>query len=122
MTGGRAGEPGAAPAAVSLGLSAGVALLLGTVGYALVGFGVLTSCTNDLACAVTSCTPCRPAHSWLTTGAIGQGLIVVVAVTLLVLATRRPRVRRRATVCGALLTTAALAWVVLTTAVASSSF
>ncbi len=96
--------------ALPLALTAGLALVLGTFGYVVVGFGVLTACTNANDCTRTTCAPCQAAQGWLGAGAIGQGLLLVVSVGLLVVAAVRPGARRRLAVAGWVLLTLSAAW------------
>lgn len=98
-----------------------VPLLLGTVVAFGVGFGVLTGCTDDHRCTVTSCAPCRPAGAWLNGGWAAQGVLLLAALALVVLARRG---LRPATVRTAGLTIAGLSvlFVVLSSTVASLSY
>ena len=100
-----------------LALCLAVVLSLATVGSLGVGFGVMTNCTNTYGCTSTGCEPCATTSAWLTAGWIGQGVLLLVAVALVVLAVRRrrlPAVRPAALV----LTPLSVALVVVTTALA----
>ena len=99
-----------------LGVALAVVLFLATIGSLGIGFGVMTSCTNTYGCTSTGCTPCETTSAWLTAGWIGQGVLLLVAGVLVVLAARRrrlPAVRRAALA----LTPVSVALVVVTTAV-----
>ena len=100
-----------------LGVSLAVVLFLATIGSSGVGFGVMTNCTNSYSCTSTGCEPCATTSAWLTAGWIGQGVLLLVAVALVVLAVRHrrlPAVRATALV----LTPLSVALVVVTTALA----
>jgi len=110
------------PAALSLGLTAAVALLLGTLGHLAVGFGVLTDCTNACNCTKTACAPCRPAQTWLAAGAIGQGVLLLTSVVLLAVAALRPSTRRIVMLVECALLVMTVAWITASTAVARGSY
>jgi hypothetical protein len=103
-----------------LGVALAVVLFLATVGSPGVGFGVMTNCTNTYSCTSTGCEPCATTSAWLTAGWIGQGVLLLVAVALVVLAVRHrrlPAVRATALV----LTPLSVALVVVTTALATTA-
>jgi hypothetical protein len=103
-----------------LGVALTVVLFLATVGSLGVGFGVMTNCTNTYSCTSTGCEPCATTSAWLTAGWIGQGVLLLVAVALVVLAVghrRLPAVRATALV----LTPLSVALVVVTTALATTA-
>jgi hypothetical protein len=103
-----------------LGVALAVVLFLATVGSLGVGFGVMTSCTNTYSCTSTGCEPCATTSAWLTAGWIGQGVLLLVAVALVVLAARHRRpaaVRATALV----LTPLSVAMSVATTALATAA-
>ncbi len=110
------------PAGLSLGLTAGLALGLGTIGYFMVGFGLLTDCTNAYDCTETTCLPCRPAQTWLSVGAAGQGGLLLTAIALLVVAAVRPATRRSLAVVGWVTLGLAVMWIITSTIVASGSY
>ena len=56
-----------------------VPALLGTVGYAAVGMGVMTDCTTYYE---ECCDPCAPASHWLLAGALFQGALVLAVAVL----------------------------------------
>ena len=58
--------------AVLLSLAIAGCLLLGTVGWFAIGFGMLTACTNDYSCTSNGCPPCAGVEHWLTAGAVAQ--------------------------------------------------
>ncbi|MGY1762062.1 hypothetical protein ACI79G_11565 [Geodermatophilus sp. SYSU D00779] len=103
-----------------LGVALAVVLFLATVGSLGVGFGVMTNCTNTYSCTSTGCEPCATTSAWLTAGWIGQGVLLLVAVALVVLAVRHRRLPAvRATALA--LTPLSVALVVVTTALAISA-
>ena len=103
-----------------LGVALAVVLFLATVGSLGVGFGVMTNCTNTYSCTSTGCEPCATTSAWLTAGWIGQGVLLLVAVALVVLAVRRrPSAAVRAT--ALVLTPLSVAVVVVTTALATTA-
>ena len=65
------------------------AILLGTLGFFAVGFGMGTMCTDFADTKSTD--HCQTLTRWLTAGQVGQGLCAITAVVLLVLAPRRPQ-------------------------------
>lgn len=75
------------------------AILLGTLGFFAVGFGMGTMCTDFADTKSTD--HCQTLTRWLTAGQVGQGLCAITAVVLLVLAPRRPQNRRTMAACGA---------------------
>ena len=50
---------------VPAGLAGGLAALLGTLGYVMVGFGVISNCTDQFGCGSDTCAPCAAAGSWI---------------------------------------------------------
>lgn len=100
-----------------LGVALAVVLFLATIGSVAVGFGVMTDCTNVYSCTSSGCAPCATTNAWLTAGWIGQGVLLLVALVLVVLAARRrrlPAVRAAALA----LTPLSIGLVVATTALA----
>jgi hypothetical protein len=103
-----------------LGVALAVVLFQATVGSLGVGFGVMTGCTNTYSCTSTGCQPCATTSAWLTAGWIGQGVLLLVAVALVVLALRHrrlPAVRAAALA----LTPLSVALLVVTTALAAAA-
>jgi hypothetical protein len=98
-----------------------VPLVLGTVVAFGVGFGVLTECTNTFGCTVTDCAPCRPASAWLTGGWAAQGVLLVAALVLAVVA-RRGRWLRNARAMGLALAGLSVLIGIATTAAAMQSY
>ena len=76
---------------VLLTLAIGTALLLGTLGWLVVGFGTMTDCTNDYSCSSTGCPPCATAGRWINAGGIIQWVIAGGAVAILVRGLRAGR-------------------------------
>lgn len=69
---------------VSIAIAIGACLLLGTVGWFAVGFGIMTDCTNNYSCSQTGCTPCATTGRWINTGGIAQFVLAGIGVALLV--------------------------------------
>jgi hypothetical protein len=104
-----------------LRLALAVTLLLATFGSFAAAFGGLTACTNDYSCTVTDCAPCATANDWFMAGWAGQGLLLLAAGALALLAARRvrpPVIRMTALWITAL----SLTLFVATTALAQRSF
>jgi hypothetical protein len=100
-----------------LGVALAVVLFQATVGSLGVGFGVMTGCTNTYSCTSTGCQPCATTSAWLTAGWIGQGVLLLVAVALVVLALRHRRLAAVRT-AALVLTPLSVALAVATTALA----
>ncbi len=66
----------------------GTALILGTLGWFAVGFGMMTDCTNDYSCTETGCTPCATTGRWINAGGVAQLVLAGVGVVALVLRLR----------------------------------
>ena len=64
-----------------------MSMLLGTLGWFAVGFGIMTDCTNNYSCTETGCAPCDTTATWINAGGIIQLGLAVAGVALLV---RRP--------------------------------
>ncbi len=64
--------------------------LLATAGSFVLGFGVMTGCTNAYSCSTSGCGPCSLTSSLLVGGWVLQGVLLVVALALLL-----PPVARR---------------------------
>jgi hypothetical protein len=108
--------------AVSAAVAGLLAVLLGTIGWFGVGFGVGSNCTDKFSCGSGSCAPCAVAHGWIIAGGVGQWVLVAVVVALLVLGLRRPRWRRAAALASVALLPLSVAWITATTVVAEHSF
>ena len=57
--------------------------LLATAGSFVLGFGVMTGCTNAYSCSTSGCGPCSLTSSLLVGGWVLQGVLLVVALALL---------------------------------------
>lgn len=91
-----------------MSIAIGTCVLLGTLGWFMVAFGMMTDCTNDYSCTTTGCPPCDPARRWLDIGAVVQLALAGLGIAGLVRARRR-RVFRHLGACGvALLVTSAV--------------
>lgn len=102
-------------------LAIGTCMLLGSLGWFAVGFGIMTDCTNDYSCSSGSCSPCAAAQRWITLGGITQWVLAAVGVAILV---RRIKVGNPSTVllAGAILLVASLVTAVGTTWAADASY
>lgn len=86
------------------------------------GFGVVTDCTNEYSCTETGCTPCATAGRWLRIGWAFQGLLLLGAIVLTVLAGGR-RLRTQVIATAALaICLASLAGIFVTGVGASGSY
>jgi hypothetical protein len=103
-----------------LGVALAVVLFLATIGSLGVGFGVMTNCTNVHSCTSSGCAPCATTSAWLTAGWIGQGVLLLVAVLLVVLAARHRRLPGVRTAALAL-TPLSVGLIVATTALATAA-
>lgn len=63
---------------------------LATVGSFVLGFAVMTDCTNTYSCSTSSCGPCSATNALLVVGWALQGVLFAVALALWL-----PRVVRR---------------------------
>jgi hypothetical protein len=61
-----------------------VSLVLGTVGWFFVGFGVMTDCTNDYSCGSGGCSPCATTGRLINVGGVVQLLLAAAGVAVLV--------------------------------------
>ncbi len=102
-------------------LAIGTCLVLGTFGWLVVGFGVMTDCTNEYSCSTTSCSPCRTTGLWINVGGLGQLLLAAVGVGVLVRGLRTRRSGYMA-VGGVALLVSSVLIVVGTTWLAESSY
>lgn len=98
-----------------------IAFLLGTLGSFMVGFGVMTGCTNTYDCTETSCSPCSATSRWLGAGAATQTLVVLAVIAVLV-TSGTARVRHRMLPVGVILLTVSVLSFAVTSRVASGSY
>jgi hypothetical protein len=98
------------------------AVLLGTIGWWGVGFGVGSTCTDDFSCGSTSCAPCASFNAWWIAGGVGEWVLGVAAVVLLIFGLRRPGVRRGAAFTAWSLVPLAVVWMIIWTVQAEHSF
>jgi hypothetical protein len=101
------------PAAIACGL----ALILGTLGYFFVGFGMATVCTDWFPTGHH----CDAMYSWLGAGAIGQLALAVAAGALLVMAAVLTE-RRIMVILARALIPISVAWIIITSILGRSSF
>jgi hypothetical protein len=96
-------------------------LLLATIGSFMIGFGMMTDCTNNYSCDTTGCAPCEATTRWLNAGWVAQAVLFAASVALLFPVMRR---YRWSTVTGAALAilTASVATFVGTTWAADRSY
>lgn len=64
-------------------LAIGSSLVLGTIGWFMIGFGILTDCTNNYSCTETGCPPCETTGRWINVGAIAQWVLAGTGVLVL---------------------------------------
>jgi hypothetical protein len=79
-----------------------ICLLLGTIGWVAIGFGLLTDCTNDYNCSASNCGPCVTTGLWINVGGLAQLLLAGAGVGLLI-RWLRTRQSGRLARCGAVL-------------------
>jgi hypothetical protein len=103
-------------------LAGAVTVLLGSLGWLVLGLGIGTNCTNDYSCGSGFCAPCRAEASWVIAGGGGQWLLAAVALVLLIAGLRRPAARRRLAAWTWALTPLAVAWIILAGVAAAHSF
>lgn len=65
-----------------------ISLLLGTLGWFAVGFGMMTDCTNNYSCTETGCAPCDATAGWINAGGLIQLGLAAAGVALLVVGLR----------------------------------
>jgi hypothetical protein len=107
---------------VPAGLAGGLAALLGTLGYVVAGFGVISNCTDQFDCGSDTCAPCAAAGSWINAGAIGQWALVMAVVVLVILALRQPGRRLGMAISLWAVIPVSCGWIALSTSVAQRSF
>jgi hypothetical protein len=98
-----------------------IALLLGTLGWFMVGFGMMTDCTNNYSCTMTGCPPCATTEHWLNAGGIAQFVLAGTGVVVLVLSLRVKQ-RPNLAVSGAVLLVMSVLTMVSTTWRAQESY
>ncbi|WP_243058478.1 hypothetical protein [Nocardioides sp. SR21] len=76
---------------VLVSLAIGVCMLLGSLGWFAVGFGMMTDCTNNYSCTETGCPPCGTTERWINAGGITQWILAGAGVVVLVLGARSGR-------------------------------
>lgn len=109
------------PGAVLLSLAIAGCFLLGTLGWFMIGFGMMTDCTNNYSCTTSGCSPCGTAERWINAGGVAQWLLAGVAGVLLFRGVRDRRALRLV-VSGAAVLALSVAVVVGTTWRASQSY
>jgi hypothetical protein len=92
---------------VLISVAIATCLLFGTLGWLMVGIGLMTDCTNYYGCTETGCAPCATAGRWINAGAIGQWILIGVGVGVAAWA-RRPQRRSALAIGGAALLVASL--------------
>ena len=90
---------------VLLSLAIGACVLLGTLGWLAVGFGTLSSCTDDYSCATSGCPPCVTTQRWVNAGGVIPWVLAVVGTVVLVRGVRAARASMLL-VCGLVVLTA----------------
>ncbi len=88
----------------------------------MVGFGVMSNCTDQFDCGSDTCAPCATAGSWINAGAIGQWALVIAVIVLLILGLRQPVRRLAMAISLWALIPLSCGWIALSTAVAQRSF
>jgi len=106
---------------VVVSVAIATSLVLGTVGWFAVGFGMMTDCTNNYSCTETGCSPCSATERWINLGGAAQLLLAVVGGVVLV-AGLRARLRTALVVGGAALLATSVLTVVGTTWRAQESY
>ena len=76
-------KPPSAARIVPLSVAITICLLFGTLGWFMVGFGLMTDCTNNYSCTETGCAPCATSGRWINAGAIAQFVLAGVGVVLM---------------------------------------
>jgi hypothetical protein len=104
-----------------MGLAVVTPLLLASIGYMALQFGIMTGCTTQYSCTETLCAPCVEPFAWLSVGAAVQVLLLLCAVVIAWRCWRRWSRIAVATAAAALLVMS-IATVAGTTHVADSSY
>lgn len=87
-------------------VAGGAGLVLGTLGYYFIGFGIATSCTN----VHESVHGCDAMYRWMHVGRIGQWVLVLPVIAVLVVGLAWPASRKVIAVSAWALAALALAW------------
>ena len=111
-------RPGYNAVAVPAGIAVGLAILLGTVGYFGVGFGLATSCTDRFEAGHR----CDSLYHWLDAGAIGQIAIAVTAAAVIIVAQETQVPQGRLRPISLALIPLPLIWIVITSIGGGQSF
>ena len=85
----------------------------------MVGFGLMTDCTNSYGCTETGCTPCADTENWVNAGGIAQLVLAGMGVVVLVLKIKR---RPNLAITGAVLLATSVLTMVGTTWRAQESY
>lgn len=99
-------------------VAGGVGLVLGTIGYWFVGFGIATSCTD----VHESVHGCDAMYHWMHEGRLGQWVLVLPVIAVLVVGLAWPASRKVIAVSTWALATLALAWFAFYMYSAASTF
>lgn len=105
---------------ISAVLAGVTSAILGSIGFFFAAFGVGTSC--DEVYSPHAGARCAVAHDWITTGAIGQWVLVAAACVLPWLALKRLRPHRAAALASFALMPVSIILIVVTTTIADRSF
>ena len=76
---------------VLLSLALAVCVLLGSLGWFGLGFGIMTDCTNNYSCTETGCSPCATTERWINAGGITQWILFAIGIVVLVKGVRAGR-------------------------------
>jgi hypothetical protein len=98
-----------------------ICLMLGTIGWFAVGFGVLTDCTDNYDCSTGACGSCGTTAFWINAGALAQQLLAAAGVAVLIRGLRTRQAGRLAS-SGAVLLVSSMLIIVGTTRLAESSY
>jgi hypothetical protein len=107
---------------VPAGLAGGLAALLGSLGFFVVGFGVGSNCTDQFDCGRDTCAPCAASLSWINAGAIGQWALVIAVIVLLITGLRQPSLRKITAIVLWGVIPVSCGWIAMSTTVAQWSF
>ncbi|MFC5493609.1 hypothetical protein [Nocardioides caricicola] len=70
---------------VLVSVAIALCVLLGSLGWFAVGFGMMTDCTNNYSCTETGCPPCATTERWINAGGVVQWILAAAGVVVLVL-------------------------------------
>jgi hypothetical protein len=76
---------------VLLTIAISICVLLGSLGWFAIGFGMMTDCTNNYSCTTTGCPPCDDTKRWINAGGVAQWVLAGVAVAVLISGVRANR-------------------------------